>query len=131
MRALDIPPHPRSDSRLAAAALALLAAGALANGFLRQVTAMTPEPAAAARAGVVAAIPEATPAPDPILQVAEAPPPHRTHALGGAPTLDAPSGDPGDAAAAAVAAPAADASAVAPEPPPPTDAAAPAERPNA
>jgi hypothetical protein len=125
MSALDIPPHPRSASRLAVTALGLIAAFALATGYLRQVVAMAPEPIAAGEAGLQTSIAEATPAPEPTLQVAEAPP-RRAH---DAEPVDI---SEGLAPAATDPAPAADASASAPDSAPatpPAETAAPSEAP--
>jgi len=76
MSALDIPPHPHATSRLAVAALGLIAAFALTSGFLRQVVKAAPQaPVVASATDTIA---EATPAPEPTLQTAE-PPPRRVH----------------------------------------------------
>ncbi len=109
MRALDIPPHPRSSSRLAVAVLALISAGALAAGYFRQVVADRPQPLAIGAAS--APIAEATPAPEPALQMAEAP--HRARTAAGV-SSDLPAEIAQPSAAEAV--PAADASAVTAEP---------------
>jgi len=72
MRPLDIPPHSPAASRLAVASLALIAGFALTAGYLRQVVAAAPQPqVVTAGADTIA---EATPAPEPTLQVAEPPP---------------------------------------------------------
>jgi hypothetical protein len=124
MSALDIPPHSRAASRLAVTALALIAGFALASGYLRQVVAI---PQAPVPGPVGAPIPEATPAPEPTLQVAEAPP-HRVHAAEAAAPIDP---TPEAALATADAAPAVDASASAPQfPPTPEPSATPPEPPS-
>ena len=76
MRALDIPPHSPSSSRLAVTVLALIAGFALASGYLRQVVSTAPASIPAGGSGPAMDIPEATPAPEPTLQVALAAP-HR------------------------------------------------------
>lgn len=116
MSALDIPPHSAGASRLAVTALALIAAFALTSGFLRQVVAVAPQHQAPT--AVADPIAEATPAPEPILQVAE-PTPRRAHVAEAAPV------DVSDGVAPPDAAPGADASATAPDTPPPASPADP------
>ena len=116
MSVLDIPPHPQRTSRLALGLLALAAAAAFTEGFVRQFVdsgPATPPPSATDAYGGIA---EARPAPAPILQVAEAPPKPRSAAAATDETavteavqqLDVPAAQPQ----------AADAAATAPEPAP-------------
>jgi hypothetical protein len=113
MRPLDIPPHSPAASRLAVASLALIAGFALVSGYLRQVVAAAPQPqVVTAGADTIA---EATPAPEPTLQVAE-PAPRRVHVAEPVDLSD--DIPPPDNAPAAANASAADASASAPDPAP-------------
>jgi hypothetical protein len=116
MSPLDIPPHSPAASRLAVTSLALIAGFALVSGYLHQVADLAPPPRVAAAAAGTDSIAEATPAPEPMLQVAE-PPPRRAHVAAAEPV------DLSDEIAPAESAPAADASAVAPDPAPPEPAA--------
>jgi len=126
MDGLQIPPHSHRLSLRAVGVLSLLALGGFATGLARQAERSGPalfparQPAAAQ---ALAAIPEATPAPDMQLAAAPPPPPPR-HARRTEDTpepagnaAEAPPADPASAAAA-------DASATAPDP-----AAAPAAKP--
>jgi hypothetical protein len=117
MSALDIPPHSPAASRLAVTALVLIAAFALASGFLRQVVGVAPQSGAIAT-GAADAIAEATPVPEPTLQVAE-PAPRRVRVADAAPV------DAREDIAPADAVPAADAAATAPDPAPPVQPADP------
>jgi hypothetical protein len=124
MSAFDIPPHTRRSTHLAMGVLALVAAAAFTQGFLRQLSSDTPAPPPRTMPGD-AAIAEATPAPIPALQVATAPKPRKAPAEtddAAPPTLDIPAA-PGSPDAGVTAPVAADASAnapatAAPSPPP-------------
>jgi hypothetical protein len=125
MAALDIQPHSRRISGMAVAVLMLVAAGSFTVGLTHQMVAdaaTTERPQTSASAQAYAAIPEATPAPNPQLAAGTAP--HRKAAPDPEPEPQ-PLADEPTAPPTAEAAPAVDAAATAPEPPPPSDEAPP------
>ena len=126
MTALDIPPHPDRSSRLALGLLALVAAAAFMEGFVRQYVDAGPAAPPPSETAAYGGIAEARPAAEPTLQVAEAPPKPR-HA---AETQDADAPDTAQLLdVPAVQPQAADAAATAPEPTPAAPPEAPADEP--